>query len=92
MAPGLFGLGVTVAMERDRGILEFKRALPMPAGVYIAAKLCVALIFSAIVSLLLIALAVVSGNGSIAPRVLVSLCAVSILGVESPSLREACAA
>ena len=30
MAPGLFGFGVSLAMERETGLLTLKRALPMP--------------------------------------------------------------
>src|SRR5690606_8641324 len=30
MAPGLFGFGVSLALERGEGLLELKRALPMP--------------------------------------------------------------
>ena len=30
MAPGLFALGITLASDRERGLLELKRALPMP--------------------------------------------------------------
>lgn len=62
VAPGLFGIGVTIALDRDRGLLELKRALPMPAGVYIAAKLVTAMLFSAVVSLLLMLLGVTVGQ------------------------------
>lgn len=53
IAPGLFGIGVTVALDRDRGLLDLKRALPMPAGVYFLAKLVTAMLFAAAVSVLL---------------------------------------
>jgi ABC-2 type transport system permease protein len=62
MAPGLFGLGVTLAMDRDRGLLELKRALPMPAGAYLAAKVAMSAVFAAIVSLLLMAIAATAGQ------------------------------
>ncbi len=62
MAPGLFGLGVSLAMDRDRGLLELKRALPVPAGVYLAAKLVMASLFAAIVSVLLMGLAATAGQ------------------------------
>lgn len=32
MGAALFGLGVTIAVERERGFLTLKRALPMPAA------------------------------------------------------------
>jgi ABC-2 type transport system permease protein len=62
MAPGLFGLGVSLAIERERGLLELKRALPIPPGVYLGAKLVMASVFAAIVSVLLMVLAATAGQ------------------------------
>jgi len=62
MAPGLFGLGVGLAIERERGLLELKRALPIPAGVYLGAKLVMASLFAAIVSMILMMLAATAGH------------------------------
>ncbi len=62
MAPGLFGLGVTLAMDRDRGLLTLKRALPMPPGAYLTAKLIMAMLFAATISLLLMLLAITVGH------------------------------
>ncbi len=49
MSPGLFGFGVTVAIDRERGWLTLKRALPMPPGAYLAAKLAMAMLFAVII-------------------------------------------
>jgi ABC-2 type transport system permease protein len=57
MAPGLFALGVTLSSDRERGLLELKRALPMPRGLYLAAKLAMSMLFAAIVALLLMTVA-----------------------------------
>lgn len=57
MAPGLFALGITLANDRERGLLELKRALPMPRGLYLAAKLAMSMLFAAIVALLLMTVA-----------------------------------
>ena len=62
MAPGLFGLGMVVAMERELGLLTFKRALPMPPGAYLAAKMLMAVLFSVIVVVLLMLLAAALGH------------------------------
>ncbi len=62
MAPGLLGVGVTLAMDRDRGLLELKRALPMPPGIYLAAKLTMSMVFAGIVSTLVMVLAAVLGQ------------------------------
>ena len=49
MGPGLFGFGILVAVERNQGLLTFKRALPMPAGSYLSSKLLMALVFAVVV-------------------------------------------
>jgi ABC-2 type transport system permease protein len=59
MAPGLFAIGVTLALDRENGLLELKRALPMPRGAYLAAKIAMAMLFAVIVSLLLMTTAAV---------------------------------
>lgn len=45
MGPSIFGFGVGVANERERGWLQLKRAVPAPAYAYISAKLITTLIF-----------------------------------------------
>lgn len=52
----LFGFGVGIAIERGQGWLLLKRASPMPAGAYFAAKVAMALLFAAIIVLSLFAL------------------------------------
>ena len=49
MGPGVFGFGVSIAMERDQGLTRLKRALPMPPIAYLLAKMVMALLFSAMV-------------------------------------------
>ena len=53
MGVGLFAFGVTVAIERDQGLLVYKRALPMPPGAYLFAKAAMAVLFAAMVALIL---------------------------------------
>jgi ABC-2 type transport system permease protein len=62
MAPGLFGFGVSLAFEREYGLLVFKQALPMPPGAYLLARMAMAMIFATIISLLLIVLAKFAGH------------------------------
>ncbi|HET9862510.1 MAG TPA: CIA30 family protein [Steroidobacteraceae bacterium] len=62
IAPGLFGFGVSLAFEREQGMLIFRQAIPMPAGSYLLARMVMAMIFVAIVSLLMIGLAVTVGH------------------------------
>jgi ABC-2 type transport system permease protein len=54
MGPAMFGFGAILAGERQFGLLEFKRALPMPAGAHLAGKFCCALLYAAMVILCMI--------------------------------------
>ena len=49
MGPGMFGFGIFVANEREQGLLTLKRALPMPNGASLLAKLVMVTLFAAIV-------------------------------------------
>jgi ABC-2 type transport system permease protein len=57
MGPGMFGFGITVATEREQGLLKLKRALPMPAGASLLAKMLMSVLFVAIVMITMIAAA-----------------------------------
>jgi ABC-2 type transport system permease protein len=46
MGPALFGFGVGVASERERGWLELKRAAPAPAMTFVGAKLAATIAFA----------------------------------------------
>lgn len=81
MGTGLFAFGVTVAMERERGFIAYKRALPMPPGAYLFAKMAMAMLFAAMISLLLAALAVTLANVSLAPWQWLMLFAINVAGV-----------
>jgi ABC-2 type transport system permease protein len=62
MAPGLFGFGVGVAIERERGSLALKRVAPMPPGAYLAAKMIMAMAFALIIYAMLATMAVTLGG------------------------------
>lgn len=81
MGTGLFAFGVTVAMERERGFLTYKRALPMPPGAYLFAKLVTAMCFAALTSLLLAVLATTLAHVSLAPWQWLALLAANVAGV-----------
>jgi len=57
MAPGLFGFGVGVAIERERGWLSLKRVAPMPPGAYLLSKMGMAALFALIIYAVLAAMA-----------------------------------
>ena len=44
MAPGLFGFGIALALERDNGLLTLKRAMPMPPLAYLLGKMVMAML------------------------------------------------
>jgi ABC-2 type transport system permease protein len=67
MGSTLYAFGVGIAVERGLGWMEVKRASPMPMGAYFFAKGAVAMVFGAIVILLLFALGAVFGHVRMAP-------------------------
>ena len=81
VAPGLFGIGITVALDRDRGLFELKRALPMPPGIYLAAKLVTAMVFAAFVSMLLMLLGATVGKVVLELAQWTGLFILAVLGV-----------
>ena len=81
MAPSLFGFGVAVAIERERGWLALKRVAPMPPGAYLLAKLAMAMTFGLIIYLALAVMAFGLGGVQMAAWKWVALGAVALLGV-----------
>lgn len=80
MGAALFGFGVTIAIERERGFLLLKRAQPMPPGALLFAKLVMAMLFAAIISMMLAALAATLAGVRLAPQQWVLLFLVNVLG------------
>lgn len=62
MAPGMFGFGVSVAIDRDSGWLQWRRASPLPPAAYLVAKLAMAIVFAVLVYLTMAAAAVIVGG------------------------------
>ena len=81
MGAGLFGFGVTVAIERERGFLTWKRALPMPPGAYLQAKLVMALMFASAIAALVATIGATLGGVTLGPGQWALLYAVHVLGV-----------
>lgn len=59
MTPGMFSFGVGLASEREQGLHRLKRALPMPTGAAVLAKigLCIICVAIAVTTLTLVAVA-----------------------------------
>lgn len=81
MAPSLFGFGVAIAIERERGWLALKRVAPMPPGAYLIAKMAMAMLFAAIIYAILAAMAYALGGVRLAPSAWVALALIAVGGV-----------
>ncbi len=78
---GLFGFGVTIALDRERGFLQLKRVLPTPPGAMLLARMAMAMLFAALISLLMALLAALVAGVSLAPLQWLALLAVNVAGV-----------
>lgn len=76
----LFGFGVSVAVERGQGWLEQKRTTPMPIASYFVSKLAMAMIFSAIIVILLFIMGTTVGNVVMPLTTMAKLFGVLVLG------------
>jgi ABC-2 type transport system permease protein len=81
MAPGLFGFGVSVALDRERGWLTLKRAQPMPPGAYLASKVAMAMLFAATIFAILAVLSMTVGGVRLPVSSWLTLLAVDVFGV-----------
>lgn len=81
MAPGLFGFGVSLAFEREQGLLTFRQALPAPPGAFLLARMVMAMVFVSISTLLLIVVAVTLGGVTLSPLQGLLLYLVNVVGV-----------
>jgi len=80
MGPALFGFGMSVALEREQGLLRLKRALPMPAMAYLAAKTLMAMFFSVLTSLSLVAAAIALSPLALDPARYAGIVAINVIG------------
>jgi ABC-2 type transport system permease protein len=81
IGPGLFGFGVSLAIERDGGLLTLKRALPMPPGAYLIGKMVMAMIAATIVTVLLILIGVFLAHLALTGWQMAALMLTGALGV-----------
>jgi ABC-2 type transport system permease protein len=78
--PAVFGIGCGLAMERDAGLLKLKRALPLPPGAYVLAKMMMAMLFAALTFTALLIAALLLGKLTLNASQLAALAVVMILG------------
>ena len=80
MGPGLFGFGVSLAIEREQGLLTLKQALPQPPGAYLIARAFMAMLFVAVIAVLLTIMAVTLGKLPLTAGQIVQLFLIDTLG------------
>ncbi|WP_233590363.1 ABC transporter permease [Dyella dinghuensis] len=81
MSPGLFGFGISLALERDGGLLTYKRALPMPPGAYLLGKMLMAMLAAAVVIVLLLIMSVTMAHVALTAQQAGMLLLTGVLGV-----------
>ena len=81
MAPGLFGFGVAIAMDRERGFLALKRSQPVPPGALLASRMAMAMLFAMVISLTLLAIGTSLAGVSLGVARAAALVAVDVVGV-----------
>lgn len=80
MGPALFGAGCALAVERDAGFLNLKRALPAPAGAYLAAKMLMSMAFAALAMASMLAAAILTDTVSLTIGQLLIIAVVMTVG------------
>ena len=80
VGPAMFGFGMNVATERTQGLLQLKRALPMPMAAYFLAKVFMAVLFAAIIMASLIAAGLSLGHLTLTAGQIARVAVTGILG------------
>ena len=80
MGAAMFGFGVSVAMERTQGLLRLRKAMPMPPSTYLIAKLASAMLFSFIISMMLLAIGIFAGDAQVDALQALALVGINLLG------------
>ena len=81
IGPGVFGLGIGFAMERQHGIFTLKRAQPMPFAANILGKLVSSMTIALVVISLLIVIATTAGHVPLTSGQATRMMLVGVLGV-----------
>ena len=80
IGPGMFGLGIGFAIERQHGIVTLKRALPMPPAAHLLAKMGSAMVLALLVMAALMTLGVLFGGVHLSAAQVARFVAVGVLG------------
>ncbi len=80
MGPAIFGIGVGISMERDANLLKLKRALPLPPGSYLVAKMLMSIAFAALAVGTVTLTALVAGKLTLSAGALLAMAGVLVFG------------
>jgi ABC-2 type transport system permease protein len=80
MGPAIFGIGIGISMERDANLLKLKRALPLPAGSYLVAKMLMSIAFAALAVGTVAITALVAGKLTLSAGALLAMVGVLVFG------------
>jgi ABC-2 type transport system permease protein len=80
MGPALFGFGMGLALEREQGLIALKRALPMPKGAYLLAKMLMAVLFAVLITSAIAIESLVFGPVRLTVAQLAGVAAIAVVG------------
>jgi len=78
--PALFGTGVTLALERDMGLLRLKRAQPAPPAAWVVAKIVSGLVLAVLAYIPILVLALATGKLTLGTGQVAALSAALMVG------------
>jgi ABC-2 type transport system permease protein len=78
--PAMFGIGVTLALERDMGLLRLKRAQPAPPAAWVVAKIVSGLVLAVLAYVPILVVALASGKLSLGAEQVAALSGALLLG------------
>jgi ABC-2 type transport system permease protein len=78
--PALFGIGTSLALERDMGLMRLKRAQPAPAGSWLVAKIVCGIAFSVLALAPMLVIGICSGKLALGVGPLIGLSAALLAG------------
>jgi ABC-2 type transport system permease protein len=78
--PAMFGIGVTLAQEREMGLLRLKRAQPAPPAAWVVAKILAGLVLAVVAYAPIAILALSTGKLALAPGQMVGMSIALFIG------------
>ena len=78
--PAMFGIGVSLALERDMGLLRLKRAQPAPPAAWVVAKILAGLVLAVLAYAPIAILAITTGKLALAPGQVLAMSVALMIG------------